>query len=73
MDDPDSKGVITYTGSKRGGHQYVLNGANKTTRTVRMKNSWGRGWGKSGFAYMSFDTLEAILATVGNSASRANC
>jgi hypothetical protein len=65
MDNPDSKGLITYTGSKRGGHQYVLNGANKRTRLVRMKNSWSRGWGKSGFAYMTFDTLESILADGG--------
>jgi hypothetical protein len=61
MDAPDSKGVVTYTGWKRGGHQYVLNGVNKTTKLIRMKNSWGRTWGKSGFAYMTFDTLSAIL------------
>jgi hypothetical protein len=61
MNDPNSKGVITYTGAPLGGHQYVLNGVNKTTRLVRMKNSWGRGWGRNGFSYMTFDTLDAIL------------
>lgn len=61
MDEPDAKGFVTYTGRMRGGHQYVLDGLNRRQKFVRCKNSWGRSWGRRGFFYMSFDTLDAIL------------
>jgi hypothetical protein len=62
MDDPDPlTGFVTYTGRKRGGHQYKVDGVNTRRRFFRMKNSWGRGWGRKGFAYLSFDTMRAIL------------
>ena len=65
MDDPDTKGVATYTGAKLGGHQYKADGVNTTRKIIRFKNSWGRGWAKKGFFYMTFDTVARILADGG--------
>ena len=66
MDNPDPlTGFITYTGRPRGGHQYKIDGVNTRQKFFRMKNSWGRGWARKGFAYMSFDTMRAILADGG--------
>lgn len=44
-----------------GGHAYKLDGVDTERKLVRMKNSWGTGWGRNGFARMSFDTLEQLL------------
>lgn len=61
MDAPDSRGFVTYTGSKRGGHQFKVDGVNTRQKFFRCKNSWGRDWGKNGFFYVTFDTMRAIL------------
>lgn len=58
---PNSKGVITATGQKAGGHAYVINGVNVKKRMFRIKNSWGRSWGKNGHAYISFDDFDKLL------------
>jgi len=31
----------------------------------RIKNSWGRGWGKNGFAYIKIDHFETLLNDYG--------
>lgn len=48
-----------------GGHAYVLNGVNTAAKIVRVKNSWGRGWGAEGRAAMSFDTLRELIEDAG--------
>lgn len=62
MFSPNAKtGLITATGSKAGGHAYILNGVNVKKKLIRIKNSWGRAWGKKGHAYISFDDLGKLL------------
>lgn len=61
MDDPDERGFVKYEGTMRGGHQYKIDGVNTRKKFFRFKNSWGRAWGRKGFAYMTFDTMRAIL------------
>lgn len=65
MSSPDRNGIVKPDGSWQGGHAYVLNGVNLTTRMFRLKNSWGRWWGKDGYAYISMDDMAALLAPYG--------
>jgi len=62
---PNNKGIITATGSVAGGHAYLLDGVNVEKKMFRIKNSWGREWGKNGFAYISFDDMEKLINDYG--------
>jgi hypothetical protein len=61
MFNPDSNGIIKATGSQAGGHCILADAVDVTTRYVRMLNSWGRGWGKNGRCWISFDDLDKLL------------
>jgi hypothetical protein len=65
MFEPDENGVIAISGDVAGGHAYVVNGVNTRTRMFRIKNSWGRSWGKRGRAYISFEDMERLLKEEG--------
>lgn len=61
MSTPDAKGIIRVGGNRAGGHAYVLNGFNENRGLVRMKNSWGRGWGDKGRAWIPFAHMERLI------------
>ena len=65
MSSPDINYVMNLTGSVLGGHAYVLNGVNKSKELFRMKNSWGRGWGDNGRAWISFESVNILLKNGG--------
>lgn len=65
MFDPDANGIIRPTGQAVGGHAYELNGYNARTGYFRIKNSWGRSWGKGGHAYIHIDDLQRLLEADG--------
>lgn len=65
MSTPDSQGVIHAEGDSVGGHAYVLNGVNRETEVVRIKNSWGRGWADEGNALLRLEDLDALLRDYG--------
>lgn len=65
-DTPDSSGLIRWTGSVRGGHEIELDENDVEGRRVGFPNSWGKGWGVNGRAYMSWDDLAAALADSGD-------
>jgi hypothetical protein len=72
MDTPDAQGVIRYTGAQLGGHAYKTAGwTDKFTykgtlhRAVRILNSWGRGWGQSGRAWVLEADLAQLIADAG--------
>lgn len=67
MEQPASDGWIgdPFAGGVAGGHAYVLNGVNAKRGWVRMKNSWGRGWGHGGHARFTLQALDRLMAEDG--------
>jgi hypothetical protein len=61
MSYPSASGLIGIGGRIVGGHAYLLNGVNLTSGLFRIKNSWGRDWGKKGNAYISFEHVQKLL------------
>jgi len=62
---PNADGLIKATGEKMGGHAYLLDGINVNKKLIRIKNSWGKNWGKKGFAYISFEDMEKLILDQG--------
>lgn len=61
MMNPESNGTMRPNGRNLGGHAYVINGVDTKKELVRVKNSYGKRWGKQGYGYLSFDSLEKLL------------
>lgn len=69
FDNPDSKGLISISpdASVRGGHEWELSGiVDPVTKICKAWNSWGEDWGDAGAMYLSFETLERLLAEQGD-------
>lgn len=62
---PNTSGVIKVGGELMGGHAYVINGVNKKTKLLRLKNSWGSTWGRRGHGYISFDDMKRLISENG--------
>lgn len=65
MFEPTESGLVRPTGFNGGGHAYVLNGYDSKLGVIRLKNSWGRKWGKKGFAYITCEDFERLLGEGG--------
>ncbi len=65
MFNPGSDGFLKVSGPSVGGHAFVLNGANLAKGFVRMKNSWGRNWGKNGYSKIHMEDLEKLIKRQG--------
>lgn len=61
MAGPKPNGVVRPTGSSLGGHAYLLNGVDTKKKMFRIKNSWGRDWGKEGYAFITFRDFDSLL------------
>lgn len=62
---PDNTGLIKVRGLVEGGHAYVINGVDTNKKLFRIKNSWGKSWGKGGLAYISFKDMEFLIKKQG--------
>lgn len=65
MFNPSPDGTVTVGGRVAGGHAYVINGVSFDKQRFRIKNSWGRGWGRNGHAWLSFVDAERLLGEQG--------
>lgn len=65
MFEPDKDGLIKIGGEIAGGHAFLLNGVSMKDKLYRIKNSWGKDWGKKGHAFISFDDVEKLLSDNG--------
>jgi len=59
---PDSQGFLRPDDSETdSGHAWELRGANFEREDLRMKNTWGYGWGKNGMAWITAEALEYLI------------
>lgn len=66
MMSTNSKGFVEPTGNVAGGHEYAAVGANLRGQYLTFLQSWGPSWGKKGLFYMSFPTVQRLLAEEGD-------
>lgn len=66
MSSPDrNTWVITPSGSMSGGHAYVINGVDTDRGLFRIKNSWGKYWGRGGHAYIRIEDMDKLIKNFG--------
>ena len=61
MTIPDEDVMLSPTGQLDGGHAWLINGYNRKEGRFRMKQSWGRSWGRTGNAWISGENLQTLL------------
>ncbi len=66
MYSPDRHGFVKLSGQDMGGHAYLLNGVNTKEQVIRIKNSWGKKWGKDGHGYITFKDFAELLTRNGD-------
>lgn len=68
MFDTDSEGYVKVDRKSpiAGGHEYVISAYNATTKSFRMDNSWGDGWGVRGSAWLLEADMQWLLSQQGD-------
>lgn len=60
MNRPNSEGIMRASGKNFGRHAFVLNGIDLERGLVRVKNSYGKKWGRNGYANIPLEELEKL-------------
>lgn len=68
---PDEKGFIKLGGAVAGGHEYRVVQFNERLSAFKIVNSWSRGWGINGRAYIRFADMDSLLNQDGDAAAIA--
>ena len=66
MMSPDSNGLVKAKGKVLGGHEWMINGIDTTTRLLRCTNSWGADFAVNGQFYISFEDYQKLLDESGD-------
>lgn len=66
FDTPDASGLVTISGSVRGGHEVLARGKDVDKQVIHCDNSWGPGWGAAGSFSIGWDTMTRLLAEQGD-------
>jgi hypothetical protein len=66
MFEPDGNGTVGISGAVAGGHEYCINGIDMENHVFRAINSWGEGWGKKGYFFLAFSTMDRLLSEDGD-------
>lgn len=64
MFTPDAQGFVHPDGNIAGGHEIACVG--DTGKHLVFLNSWGKGWGKAGRFYLTYDDFATLLADQGD-------
>lgn len=64
--DPDSSGLVSYSGDEEGGHEFVVRGLDVANKLVICDNSWGAGWGLEGSFHFTWDDFSKALKNDGD-------
>lgn len=62
LDAPSEIEAIPVEGAIVGGHAVCLHGIHLGHGLVRIRNSWGEGWGRRGDCFVTLDGLRTLLA-----------
>ena len=68
MQNTDPDGFIHVTGRVVGGHCALCAKVDLRRQAFRIPNSWGRGWGQDGWAWISFSDMDKLLRNQGEAA-----
>lgn len=66
FDSPDTSGLVSISGSIRGGHEFVADEIDAPNELVWFWNSWGAAYGQGGRFCMKFDTWDKLLQAGGD-------
>lgn len=66
MDSPDANGLVTVSGTVRGGHEYECRGYDSQTDLWHLTNSWGTSFGVNGEFFYSSASFSKLLADQGD-------
>lgn len=65
-DNPNSDGIIRWTGAIRGGHELYLGAYDNERQLFGLQNHWGSDWGINGRCWIPVADLAAALADDGD-------